>query len=294
MIKSMTGYGSGTGSAEGKKFTVEVRSVNHRYSDFNIKYPRAYAYAEEAVKKAAERIIKRGKADIFINLEKTEAQGGVVKVDTELAKGYYDGMRRLSEDLKIPFSEHISASTFLRVPDVFTVDKPEEDDEAVLKAITDALAEALAGFDNMRRTEGERLYADMTEHLGIIEELTLKIEERAPMIVSEYRAKIEARIKELTADIPYDESRLLTEVAIFSDRVNVNEEIVRLKSHISQMRSMLLSTEPVGRKLDFLIQEMNREINTTGSKSSDLETARMVIDVKAEIEKLREQCQNVE
>lgn len=292
MIKSMTGYGSGNSEFNGKLFTVEVRAVNHRYSDFTIKYPRIYAFAEDDVRKRAAGVIRRGKADVFINVENKETQGGVVKVDVELARGYVEGLKRLSTELGLSFEGR--AVDLLRVPDVFLVDKAEDDDDALLKAILEAEDEALKNFDNMRRTEGERLYDDMTEHLNLIEEMTLKIEERAPMIVAEYRDKIEARIKELTADVPYDEGRLLTEVAIFSDRVNVNEEIVRLKSHIAQMRTMLNSAEPVGRKLDFLIQEMNREINTTGSKSGDLETARLVIDVKAEIEKLREQCQNVE
>ncbi|MCH5188371.1 MAG: YicC family protein [Oscillospiraceae bacterium] len=292
MIKSMTGYGGGSGEASGKTFSVEVRSVNHRYSDFNIKYPRAYSFAEDAVKKAANEVIKRGKVDIFINVENKDSQGGVVKVDVELARGYRDGLNLLSDVLNISYEP--KATDFLRIPDVFTVDKPEDDDEAILGAILSALGEALSGFDEMRRAEGVRLYDDMSERLDVIEELTARIEERAPGIVLEYRERITARMKELMADIPYDEARLMTEVAIFSDKVNVNEEIVRLKSHISQMRLMLKSDEPVGRKLDFLIQEMNREINTTGSKSNDLETARIVIDVKAEIEKLREQCQNVE
>lgn len=292
MIKSMTGYGSGFSSFGGKEFTAEVRSVNHRYSDLNVKYPRAYAFAEEPVRKAALKTIRRGKADVFISVENKESQGGIVKVDVELAKGYCEGMRRIAEELSLPLS--ISPADFLRIPDVFLVDKAEEDDEALLSAILAALEEALANFDSMRRTEGQRLFDDMTERLNQIETMTLEIEERAPKIVEEYRERITARIKELTADIPYDESRLLTEIAIFSDRVNVNEEIVRMKSHIAQMRTMLESDEPVGRKLDFLIQEMNREINTTGSKSNDLETAKLVIDIKAEIEKLREQCQNVE
>lgn len=292
MIKSMTGYGNGSSELDGKVFTVEVRSVNHRYTDFNIKYPRIYSYAEDSVKKNAAEIIKRGKVDIFINVENKSAQSGVVKVDTGLAKGYLEGLALLAEELGINLEP--KAADFLRLPDVFSVDRPEEDDEAILGAILTALAAALEAYDAMRRVEGESLAADMGERLAVIEALTARIEERAPMIVEEYRERIAARIKELTADIPFDEGRLLTEVAIFADKVNVNEEIVRLKSHIAQLRSMLMSDEPVGRKLDFLIQEMNREINTVGSKSNDLETARLVIDVKAEIEKLREQCQNVE
>lgn len=292
MIKSMTGYGSGVSSANGKEFTVEVRSVNHRYSDINIKCPRMYAFAEDAAKKRAAQFIRRGKTDIFVTVENKEAQGGAVKVDTQLAQGYLKGMRILADELKIPCE--INAAAFLRVPDVFIVDKAQEDDEVLLNAILEALDKALEGYDAMRSTEGQRLYDDMTLHLKTVEEITDKIAERAPSIVEEYRQRIEARMKQIMEEIPYDESRLLSEVAIFSDRVNVNEEIVRLRSHGAQMKDMLNGSEPVGRKLDFLIQEMNREINTIGSKSNDLETARLVIDAKAEIEKLREQCQNVE
>ncbi len=291
MIKSMTGYGSGSSNIGGKEFTVEIRAVNHRYSDFCVKCPRIYTFAEEFVRKKAAEAISRGKVDIFISVENKEAPSGVVRVDLELARGYCEGLRKLGE---LNLDSSLRAADFLRIPDVFTVDKLEDDDEALLAAILEALEKGLAGLDKMRRDEGLRLYDDMNKRLDCVEELTLKIEERAPQIVKEYREKIEVRIRELMAEIPCDESRLLTEVAIFSDKVNVNEEIVRMKSHIQQMRSMLKSSEPVGRKLDFLIQEMNREINTVGSKSGDLETARLVIDAKAEIEKLREQCQNIE
>lgn len=292
MIKSMTGYGSGSADAAGKSFTVEIRCVNHRYSDFNIKCPRAYAFAEDEIKELAAGIIARGKADIFVTVENKEVSGGIVRPDVELARGYHDGLMLLAEELGLSYEPR--AVDFLRVPDVFVVDKAEEDSEVILAAIREAASAALAGFDAMRAAEGERLYADMSGRLEAVAKLTDRIEDRAPSIVKEYRERMESRMRQIMEEVPYDESRLLSEVAIFSDRVNVNEEIVRLKSHISQMRKMLKSVEPVGRKMDFLIQEMNREINTVGSKSNDLETAKIVIDVKAEIEKLREQCQNVE
>lgn len=292
MIKSMTGYGSGTALAAGKAFTMEVRCVNHRYSDFNIKCPRVYTFAEDEIKRQVGRTIARGKADIYMTVENREGSGAVVRADVELARGYHEGLILIAKELGLSYEP--MANDFLRVPDVFQVEKAEDDDDVILAAIREALAAALESFDAMRRAEGERLYADMNGRLDVIAALTDKIEERAPAIVDEYRERIETRMRQIMEEIPYDESRLLSEVAIFSDRVNVNEEIVRLKSHVSQMRKMLSSAEPVGRKLDFLIQEMNREINTVGSKSNDLDTARMVIDVKAEIEKLREQCQNVE
>lgn len=294
MIKSMTGYGNGASECEGKEFTVEIRSVNHRYSDLNVKYPRAYSFAEDAVRKRVGQYVKRGKVDVFITVENTEASLSGVKVDVNLAKSYLSAMRTLGEELNLPLGESLNPLVFLRIPDVFLPDKPEENQEEILAALISALDKALENFDKMRRTEGEKLKEDMSAHLDVIEGLTASIEERAPKIVQEYMQRIRLRMEELLGEVSVDENRLLNEVAVFSDRIDVNEEIVRLKSHISQMREMLCSPEPVGRKLDFLIQEMNREINTTGSKSNDLEIAKLVIEVKAEIEKLREQCQNIE
>lgn len=294
MIKSMTGYGNGTSECEGKEFTVEIRSVNHRYSDLNVKYPRAYSFAEDAVRKRVGQYVKRGKTDVFITVENIEASLSGVKVDMNLAKSYLSAMRALGEELDLPMGENLNPSVFLRIPDVFLPDKPEENQEEILAALISALDKALENFDKMRRVEGEKLKEDMSAHLDVIESLTASIEERSPKIVQEYMQRIRLRMEELLGEVSVDENRLLNEVAVFSDRIDVNEEIVRLKSHISQMREMLCSPEPVGRKLDFLIQEMNREINTTGSKSNDLEIAKLVIEVKAEIEKLREQCQNIE
>ena len=292
MIKSMTGYGSGKAELGGKTFTVEIKSVNSRYSDFSIKMPRVYTFLEDPVRKAASARINRGKVDIYINVESSGDDDSVVKVNEALAREYLEGLRTLSASLNI--SSNATAETFLRIPDVFTVDKADEDEALILKTVLDALSIALDGFDAMRIAEGEKLAGDLREHLGFILNATSEVEKRSPEIVTEYRARIEERVRDILGSATYDETRLLTEVAIFADKVNVNEETVRLKSHVDQFTKMLDEGGSVGRKIDFLIQEMNREINTIGSKSNDLDVARIVIDVKAEIEKLREQIQNVE
>ena len=292
MIKSMTGYGSGKAELGGKTFTVEIKSVNSRYSDFSIKMPRVYTFLEDPVRKAASARINRGKVDIYINVESSGDDDSVVKVNEALARDYLEGLRTLSSSLNI--SSNATAETFLRIPDVFTVDKADEDEALILKTVLDALSIALDGFDAMRIAEGEKLAGDLREHLGFILNATSEVEKRSPEIVTEYRARIEERMRDILGSATYDEARLLTEVAIFADKVNVNEETVRLKSHVDQFKKMLDEGGSVGRKIDFLIQEMNREINTIGSKSNDLDVARIVIDVKAEIEKLREQIQNVE
>ena len=292
MIKSMTGYGSGKAEMGSKTFTVEIKSVNSRYSDFSIKMPRIYTFMEDPIRKAASARINRGKVDIYINVESCGEDDSVVKVNSALAREYLNGLRTLSAELEIP--SNTTSETFLRIPDVFTVDKADEDEEVIKETVLRALSGALDGFDAMRIAEGEKLAADLKEHLKFIADATETVEKRSPEIVSEYRSRIDERVRDILGSATYDETRLLTEVAIFADKVNVNEETVRLRSHVEQFAKMLDEGGSVGRKIDFLIQEMNREINTIGSKSNDLDIARIVIDVKAEIEKLREQIQNVE
>ena len=292
MIKSMTGYGSGKAESGSKTFTVEIKSVNSRYSDFSIKMPRIYTFLEDPIRKAASARINRGKVDIYINVESGGEEDSVVKVNTSLAKEYLTGLKNLSAELEIP--SNTTAETFLRIPDIFIVDKAPEDEEIIKSTVLSALSQALDGFDEMRIAEGEKLVCDLREHLAFIANATQEVEKRSPKIVTEYRARIEERMRDILGSASYDENRLLTEVAIFADKVNVNEETVRLRSHVDQFTQMLNEGGSVGRKIDFLIQEMNREINTIGSKSNDLDVARIVIDVKAEIEKLREQIQNVE
>ncbi len=292
MIKSMTGYGAGSAQGGGKTFTVEIKSVNSRYSDFSVKMPRVYTFLEDPLRKAAGERINRGKVDIYVNVESSGDEECVVNLNGALAGAYLNALRTLSESLGI--SSNATAETFLRIPDVFTVEKAPDDAQIITDTVLKALGNALDEFDSMRTAEGEKLASDLCEHLAFIENATLEIEKRSPQIVSEYRARIEERMRDILGAATYDETRLLTEVAIFADKVNVNEETVRLKSHVAQFLKMLHDGGCVGRKIDFLIQEMNREINTIGSKSNDLDIAKIVIDVKAEIEKLREQIQNVE
>lgn len=292
MIKSMTGYGTGSAEYNGKTFTIEIKSVNSRYSDFSIKLPRIYIFLEDVIRKAASEKIKRGKVDIFFNVENNQKSGEVVTLNAELARSYHNALLVLSEELGIPCSA--KAETFLRLPDIFTVEAEDEDADEISKAVLEALSAALEGYDKMRQAEGAKLYEDLCSHLTFIENATTEIENYSPNIVTAYQKRLEERMRETLGNTEYDEARLMTEVAIFSDKVNTNEETVRLKSHTEQFRQMLASSDAVGRKIDFLIQEMNREINTIGSKSNDLTIARIVIDVKAEIEKLREQIQNIE
>ena len=292
MIKSMTGYGSAVYSENGKKYSVEIKSVNNRYSDISVKAPRIYGFLEDALRKRAAERIRRGKADIYVTVENDGADSGSVSVDISLAAQYMKAFSQLSDSLGIPCN--MKSEDFLRIQDVFRVEKAEENEDEIAAAAKKALDGALDRFEEMRLREGEKMLEDLQTHLAVIKEETAHIEAHAPEIVEQYRKRIEERVRDILGTAPYDETRLLTEAAVFSDRVNVNEEIVRLKSHISQFSEMLASDEPVGRKIDFLIQEMNRETNTIGSKSNDLEASKIIINIKAEIEKLREQIQNVE
>lgn len=292
MIKSMTGYGSAVYSENGKKYSVEIKSVNNRYSDISVKAPRIYGFLEDALRKRAAERIRRGKADIYVTVENDGADSGSVSVDISLAAQYMKAFSQLTDSLGIPCN--MKSEDFLRIQDVFRVEKAEENEDEITAAAKKALDGALDRFEEMRLREGEKMLEDLQTHLAVIKEETAHIEAHAPEIVEQYRKRIEERVRDILGTAPYDETRLLTEAAVFSDRVNVNEEIVRLKSHISQFSEMLASDEPVGRKIDFLIQEMNRETNTIGSKSNDLEASKIIINIKAEIEKLREQIQNVE
>jgi len=292
MIKSMTGYGSGEKIGCDKKFTVEIRSVNHRYSDINVKTPRSYAFAEDAMRKALTKYVSRGKVDVFLSVEGMNGESGEVFVNMDIAGGYYTALEKLRSTFSI--ASPVTLQELSRFSDIFTLQRAEEDTEAITALICEATKAAAEAFTAMREREGEQLFADLSEQTDSMEALVDQLEERTPKIVSEYAARLQARIREILDSVTVDEGRLLNEVAIFADKVNVNEELIRLRSHILQMREFLQAKEPIGRKMDFLIQEMNREINTVGSKSNDLEVARLVIDIKAIIEKLREQIQNVE
>ena len=292
MIKSMTGYGRGKQLLHGRDITVEVRSVNNRYLDCTVKLPRSYIFAEDAIKAGVQKAVSRGKVDVFVTVDSTGADTSVVQLNRGLAKSYAEALSALAEDLGMPAD--ISPVTISRYPDVLTVTKAEEDLETVKADLCAVLEEALANYNTMRGMEGEKMADDIGGRLNHIEELTAVVEARSPETVKEYREKLEGRMKEVLQSTTIDESRILTEAAIFADKVAVDEETVRLRSHLSQLREMLRAEEPVGRKLDFLIQEVNRESNTIGSKCSDVAIARVVVELKAEVEKIREQVQNIE
>ena len=292
MVKSMTGYGRAEDTLGGCTITVELRSVNNRYLDCNIRIPRLYLFAEDAIKARVQKVISRGKVDVFVTLDNAGGEAVKVSVNRGVADGYYAALQELSQTYGL--SGDISVSLLSRFPDVLLAEKAQEDVEQRAKDICPVLDRALSDFDQMRAREGERLKEDVLSRAARIEELVTLVEERSPQTVSEYRAKLEARMNEVLANTQLDPARILTEAAIFADKVAVDEETVRLRSHISQLREMLGQGGATGRKLDFLIQEFNREANTIGSKCSDIEIARHVVDIKAEIEKIREQVQNIE
>ena len=293
MVKSMTGYGRAEDTVDGCTITVELRSVNNRYLDCNIRLPRLYLFAEEAMKTRVQNTISRGKVDVFITLDTTGAENVQVSVNRPLAQQYASALQELAQ-LCGPAAYRITPEALSRFPEVLVAEKTEDDLEGRAQAICTVLDRALADFDQMRTREGQRLEADILSRAQTIETLVGQVEERSPQTVSEYRAKLEARMQEVLSNTQLDPARILTEAAIFADKVAVDEETVRLRSHIEQLRGMLSKGGAVGRKLDFLIQEFNREANTIGSKCSDLEISRHVVDIKAEIEKIREQVQNLE
>ena len=290
----MTGYGRARETRNGRDITVEVRSVNNRYLDCTVKMPRSFIFAEDAIKALVQKYASRGKVDVFITVESQGADETVVAVNEPLAKHYIDALSRLRQLGGDVLGGEISVSELARLPDVLTVTKGEADLETISADLCAVLGQALAAYTAMRETEGRKLAEDIQRRLDTIGAITRLIEERSPQTVAEYRQKLMARMQEVLQSASIDESRILTEAAIFADKVAVDEETVRLRSHLSQLREMLQSGVPVGRKLDFLIQEINRESNTIGSKCSDLQIARDVVDLKAEIEKIREQVQNLE
>ncbi len=292
MVKSMTGYGRARQTLHGRDITVEVRSVNNRYLDCTVKAPRTYIFVEDAVKARVQKAVSRGKVDVFITIDATGADETVVSLNEPLARGYYDALSRLSEMFSL--KDDLTAVALAKFPDVLTVTKAEEDMESVAGDICTVLDESLAAYNAMRAVEGQKLSEDISGRVTTIETVVGKVEERSPQTVAAYRERLMARMQEVLQSTTIDESRILTEAAIFADKIAVDEETVRLRSHIAQLRTMLGSDQPVGRKLDFLIQEVNRECNTIGSKCNDLSITQDVVNMKAEVEKIREQVQNIE
>lgn len=294
MIRSMTGYGRAQATVGTINVTVELKSVNHRYFEFNSRVPRNYGFLEEKLKSFVGSLVSRGKVECYVSVENLEDSEVEILVNHGLASSYLKAYRELAERNELDIRDDLAISSLVRNSDIFTVHKQEADEEKIWEAVKTVAAEAVAKFIAMRETEGEKLKNDVLSRAEFILNKVSVIEERSPETVKEYNDKLLARINEFLSDVQVDEQRLLTECAIFADKVAVAEETVRLRSHIDQLGQFLNSIEAVGRKIDFLVQEMNREANTIGSKAQDVTIARCVIDIKAEIEKIREQIQNIE
>ena len=292
LIKSMTGYGRAVETVNGREFTVELRSVNNRYLDCSVRLPRVLSFGEDAVKQAVKASISRGKVDVFISLHTETGEEVQVSLNKNVLEGYLCAMRQMVAEFGV--ADDISVSAVSRLPEVFTVEKPQVDEEQLLADMMGVVAKALEGYDAMRCTEGQALDRDLRSRGQTILELVAQVEQGNAQTVVDYRARLEAKLREVLENTSIDESRILTEAAIFADKVAVDEETVRLRSHLKQMNAMLDGGGAVGRKLDFLLQEMNREANTIGSKCTDVRLARIVVDIKAELEKIREQTQNIE
>ena len=292
MIKSMTGYGRAVETVNGREFTVEIRSVNNRYLDCSVRLPRILSFGEDAVKQAVKASVSRGKVDVFITVRSEAGDEVQVSINKSVLEGYLTAMRQMVTEFGV--NDDISVSTVSRLPDVFVLEKPQVDEEQLLADLLGVVDKALESYDAMRCTEGQALDRDLRSRGETILALVAKAEAGNGQTVIDYRARLEAKLREVLENTAIDESRILTEAAIFADKVAVDEETVRLRSHLKQMNSMLSGGGAVGRKLDFLLQEMNREANTIGSKCTDVNLARIVVDIKAELEKIREQTQNIE
>ncbi len=292
MIKSMTGYGRAVENLMGREFTVEVRAVNNRYLDCTVKLPRSMIFAEEAVKNLVKSHVARGKVDVFISLGASMEDSVQVSLNRPVLQGYLDAMKTMAQEYGV--REDISVSLLSRMPEVFQMEKPKEDEDALREALLSVVSKALMAFNAMREKEGAALAEDLKNRRKTILSLVAQVEAESPKTVADYRARLEAKMAEVLANTTIDEGRILQEAAIFADKVAVDEETVRLRSHLNQLEEMLLAGDSIGRKLDFLLQEMNREANTIGSKCTDLRLARVVVDIKAELEKIREQTQNIE
>ena len=292
MIKSMTGYGSAKGTVEGLEITVELKSVNNRYLDSSVRLPRSFLFAEEAIKSAVQSHISRGKVDVFVSVDSSQAGDMTVRVNEPLLKGYIEAIRHIAEEYSL--SDDMTAMSVSRFPDVLSVEKKDLDAEAISAGICAIAEEALRDFDTMRQREGAKLRDDVLSRLDTIDKLVSAVESEAPNTVAEYRKRLEQKMQEVLGATGIDENRILAEAAIFADHIAVDEETVRLRSHMSQLTTMINGSSPTGRKIDFLIQEFNQEANTIGSKCQNSQIAHVVVDLKSEIEKIREQIQNIE
>ena len=292
LIKSMTGYGRAVKTLLGREFTVELRAVNNRYLDCTVKLPRSLTFAEEGVKQRVKAAVARGKVDVLISVGAAAGEPVRVSLNRPVLEGYLQAMNAMVQEYGV--HNDISAAALARLPEVFLVEKPKEDEDELLSALLQVVDEALAAFNAMRAAEGAAMEADLQSRGQTILNLVAQVEAGSPQTVADYRARLEAKMQEVLERTAIDESRILQEAAMFADKVAVDEETVRLRSHLSQMQAMLSGGGAIGRKLDFLLQEMNREANTIGSKCSDLTITQDVVNMKAEVEKIREQVQNIE
>ena len=298
VLRSMTGYGRAQKIINGRDILVEVRSVNHRYYEYSSRIPRAYSYIDEKLKALLKSAISRGKAEVSVTINNIEGKDTVIAVNKDAAEGYVNALRSLNQQMGTDgecwLEDDIKLSKLLKMPDIFTIQKAPDDEEQVWADVAEVASEAIAKFVDMRTTEGERLFADVNSKADLILEMVGKVEELSPQTVENYRSRLYKKLSEVLESKNIDEQRILTEAAIFSEKIAVDEETVRLRSHIAQLKEMLVKEEAIGRKLDFIVQEMNREVNTIGSKAQDLNITKIVVDMKAEIEKIREQIQNIE
>ena len=292
MIKSMTGFGRAKGTVEGIEVTVELKSVNNKFLDTSVRLPRSFIFAEEAIKSVVQSHISRGKVDVFITVDSSMADDMIVRVNEPLLRGYMDAIKGISESYAL--HNDMTAMSVSRFPDVLSVEKKELDADAVAEGICNIAEQALCDFDAMRIKEGAKLHEDVLSKLSVIDGLVSKVEETAPQTVAAYRERLLQKMNEVLGSAGVDETRIIAEAAIFADKVATDEETVRLRSHMEQLRSMLDAGSPIGRKIDFLIQEFNREANTIGSKCQNKDISYVVVELKSEIEKIREQIQNIE
>jgi len=292
MLRSMTGYGRSQKILNGRDISVEIRSVNHRYYEYTSRIPRTYSYIDEKLKAVLKTSVARGKVEVSVTINNIEGKDSQIAINKGVAEGYVTALRSISEELAL--KDDLTLSNLIRIPDVFNIQKTPDDEEQICADVSEVTAEALERFVAMRETEGTRLKNDILEKTDFIIERVKMVEELSPLTVEAYRNKLYKKLSEVLADKNIDEQRIITEAAIFSEKIAVDEETVRLRSHIAQLRDILESNEAVGRKLDFIVQEINREVNTIGSKAQDLNITKIVVDMKSEIEKIREQIQNVE
>lgn len=292
MIRSMTGYGAAEEILNGRNIRVEIKSVNHRYFEFSAKVPRSFGFLEERMKRLLSDNISRGKVDVGVFIQTADGITEEISINKEVVKSYVEALRSVKDEFDL--ADDLTLSAVAKFPDAFTVVKAETDEEELWADVKAVAEKAVAAFVAMREAEGEKMKADVLEKAAFIEEKVAFVEKRSPETVKEYRERLYAKMREVLENSQIDDARIVQEAAIYSDKVAVDEETVRLRSHLSQLRKIVDMSEPVGRKLDFLIQEVNRETNTIGSKCSDVEIAQVVVDIKSEIEKIREQIQNIE